>query len=264
MHLLSLPRFARFLGVSLLALGVAATAAAGPYDDGVRRYRTVLIADIGDALAGARKLHERVVAGDVAGAKTAWLAARAGWERSEVFTSGFVPELDRDIDAWPDASKGFHAIEAKLFGANRTDMAEETRTLVDNLDALSTSLRDMALSAQGLLNGIVRLVYEVGESKVDGGESRISGTSLEDMRANVEGVDVAWRTIFASPLAAHDAARDADIQRRIGTLRTIVAAPALRRIDPDHLRRASEELVLALQEAAPALGLKTPSLEESN
>ena len=115
MRFLSPRRFARGLGISLLALGTAATAA-GPYDDGVQRYRTILIVDIGDALAGARKLHERVTAGDAAGAKVAWLAARAGWERSEVFTSGFVPALDRDIDAWPDASRGFHAIEAKLFG----------------------------------------------------------------------------------------------------------------------------------------------------
>jgi iron uptake system EfeUOB component EfeO/EfeM len=263
MHFLSAPRFARFLGVSLLALGTAA-AAAGPYDDGVQRYRTILIADIGDALTGARRLHERVLAGDAAGAKAAWLAARAGWERSEVFTSGFVPELDRDIDAWPDADKGFHAIEAGLFGADRTDMAGETRTLADNLDALSAGLRDMALTPQGLLNGIVRLAYEVGESKVDGGESRVSGTSLADMRANVDGIDVAWRTIFAAALAAHDAARDVDIQRRIGVLRTIVAAPDLLRIDPDDLRRVSEELVIALQNAAPGLGLARPSLEESN
>jgi iron uptake system component EfeO len=181
-----------------------------------------------------------------------------------VFTSGFVPALDRDIDAWPDANKGFHAIEARLFGAGRTDMAAETKTLVDNLDALSTRLRNMALSPQGLLNGIVRLAYEVGESKVDGGESRVSGTSLEDMRANVDGIDVAWRTIFASQLAAHDAARDADIQRRIAVLRAIVAAPDLRRIDPDHLRAVSEALVVALQKTAPGLGLATPSLEESH
>lgn len=263
MHLPSPLRLARILAVPLLALGTAA-AAAGPYDDAVQRYRAILIADIGNALAGARTLHERVVAADAAGAKAAWLAARAGWERSEVFTSGFVPDLDRDIDAWPDAAKGFHAIEAKLFGANRTDMVGETRTLVDNLDALSASLRDMALTPQGLLNGIVRLAYEVGESKVDGGESRVSGTSLDDMRANVDGIDAAWRTIFASTLAAHDAALDADVQRRIGALRTIVAAPELRRIDPDHLRTVSEELVIALQKAAPGLGLKTPSLEEGN
>jgi iron uptake system component EfeO len=258
------PKLRWILGAALLALGTTAATAGGPYDDGVQRYRVILIEDIGKALTGARTLHERVVAGDAAGAKTAWLAARAGWERSEVFTSGFVPDLDRDIDAWPDATKGFHAIEAKLFGAGRTDVVGETKTLVDNLDALSIGLRDMALTPQGLLNGIVRLAYEVGESKVDGGESRVSGTSLDDMRANVDGIDIAYRTIFAAALAAHDAALDADVQRRIATLHTMVAVPELRRIDPDRLRTVSEELVVSLQKAAPGLGLKTPTLEENN
>jgi iron uptake system component EfeO len=258
------PNRSRILGAALIALSTATASAADPFDDGVQRYRAILLADIGKSLTGARTLHERLAAGDAAGAKTAWFAARAGWERSEVFTSGFVPELDRDIDAWPDATKGFHAIEAKLFGANRTDVAAEAKALVDNLDALSISLRDMALTPQGLLNGIVRLAYEVGESKVDGGESRVSGTSLDDMRANVDGIDTAYRTLFAAALAAHDKALDADVQRRIGVLRTMVAVPELRRIDPDRLRTMSEELVVALQKAAPGLGLKTPSLEESH
>ena len=47
-------------------------------------------------------------------------------ERSEVFTSGFVPELDSQIDAWPDATTGFHAIEAKLFGAGVPPMSPVT------------------------------------------------------------------------------------------------------------------------------------------
>src|SRR5262249_27576666 len=163
----------------------------------------------------------------------------------------------------PDATIGFHAIEAKLFGAGRTDVADETQTLVANLEALSAGLRDLALTPQGLLNGIARLAYEVGDSKADGGESRVSGTSLADLRATVEGIDVAWRTLFAAAVAAHDAALDADVQRRIAALRTMVAAPDLARIDADRLRTVSEELVIALQQAAPALGLKTPTLEEN-
>src|SRR5262249_12348705 len=201
---------------------------------------------------------------DVGGAKKAWIEARAGWERSEVFTAGFVPTLDKDIDAWPDATKGFHAIEAKLFGANQTDVAGETKTLILNLEELNAGLRDIALTAQGLLSGIVRLAYEVGDSKADGGESRVSGTSLDDMRSNVDGIDIAYRTIFTAAVAVADPALDADIQQRIGALRTTVAAPDLRSIDPDQLRTLSEELVVTLQKAAPGLGLKTPSLEESN
>src|SRR6266480_4743424 len=180
----------------------AATAA--PLDEAAERYRPYMIEGIGDALAGARALRERAAANDLAGAKKAWISARAGWERSEVFTAGFVPELDAQIDAWPNAETGFHAIEAKLFGANSVEAESETDALVDHLGDLHGKLRDILLTPQGLMDGTVRLAYEVGESKSDGGESRISGTSLDDMRNNVAGIDFAYRTIFASELKSTD------------------------------------------------------------
>ena len=248
----------------LLVAAAAASARVDQFDAAVDRYRAVLIDDIGKSLAGARRLHDCVVASDAAGAKAAWLSARAGWERSEVFTAGFVPALDKDIDAWPDAVKGFHAIEAQLFGANKTDVADQTRALVLNLEQLDRELRDMALAPQGLLNGIVRLAYEVGDSKADGGESRVSGTSLDDMRNNVDGIEIAYLTMFAPTVAAHDARIDAEVKRRIGELKEIVAVPDLRRVDADRLRTLSEELVVTLQNAAPALGLRKPTLEENN
>src|ERR1700748_2844049 len=170
---------------------------AAPLDEAAERYRPYMIEGIGEALAGARELRDRAAANDLAGAKKSWLSARAGWERSEVFTAGFVPELDAQIDSWPNADSGFHAIEAKLFGAGRTDVQGYADALVEHLDALQRKLRDIALTPQGLLDGTARLAYEVGESKADGGESRISGTSLDDMRNNVAGIDFAYRQLFS-------------------------------------------------------------------
>jgi hypothetical protein len=80
----------------------------------------------------------------------------------------------------------------------------------------------MPLTPQGLLVGTARLAYEVGESKADGGESRISGTSLDDMRNNVAGIDFAYRTIFTASLRTVDIklaeAVDARIARNIKNL----------------------------------------------
>ena len=90
--------------------------------EAAEHYRPIMVRDIDQSLAGARLLRARLAAGDVPGAQKAWIDSRVGWERSEVFTSGFVPDLDREIDAWPNAFLGFHAIEAKLFGAKRTDV----------------------------------------------------------------------------------------------------------------------------------------------
>ena len=247
------------------ALGLhiaAATADPAPQLDGaIARYRALLLQDVDRTVAGAEKLRARIVAEDLAGAKQAWLEARVGWERSEVFTTGFVPELDKDIDAWPNGTTGFHAIEAKLFGTGRTDAAEESEALLENLTALRAQVRGVALTPQGLLDGIARLAYEVGESKIDGGESRVSGTSLDDMRNNLAGIDLAWHTIFAAALQARDGALAAEVKQRIDALGAMLAHAELRRLDPDQLRAASEGLVLALQTAAPRLALQRPTLD---
>lgn len=255
--------FTFIAGMAALGAGLAAAgpARAAPLDEGVEQYRSHLVADIDRTLASAQALQARAAAGDAAGAKQAWLDARVGWERSEVFTTPFVPALDRAIDAWPDGATGFHAIEARLFGAGRTDFAKEADDLVRNLSALDAKAHGMPLTPQGLLDGVVRLAYEVGESKVDGGESRVSGTSLDDMRNNVDGIALAWGTIFSAAVAAHDQQLDADVRRGIDGLKTMVAVRDLRRIDPDALRDATEELVLRLQDAAPLLDLRKPTLE---
>jgi iron uptake system component EfeO len=245
------------LGSALLATA----APAAPLDDGAEQYRSLLITDVDRTLASARTLAASAAAGDLAGAKQAWIEARVGWERSEVFTTGFVPELDRNIDAWPNGARGFHAIEAKLFGANRTDFENEVNGLVRNLSELSATVRNAPLTPQGLLDGIARLAYEVGESKVDGGESRVSGTSLNDMRNNVDGIELAWRTIFAPAVLSRDQQADLGVRRSIEELKAMVDVRDLRQIDPDHLRIATEELVLKLQNAAPLLDLQKPTLE---
>jgi iron uptake system EfeUOB component EfeO/EfeM len=249
-------------GLALLVFSFGMRASIGaPLDEAAERYRPYMIEGIGEALAGARVLLERVAASDLVGAKKAWISARAGWERSEVFTAGFVPELDALIDAWPNADSGFHAIEARLYGAGQTDAGKDAAALVEHLHSLNGRLRDIPLTPQGLLDGIVRLAYEVGESKADGGESRISGTSLDDMRNNIAGIDFAYRTIFADALGSADAGLAATVAARIDQLKTVVAASDLPHVDLGRLRRASEELVIALQAASAKLGLQKPTLE---
>jgi iron uptake system component EfeO len=246
----------------LLTLGDGLrVAVAAPLDEAAEKYRPYMIEGIGQALSGARDLRERIAARDLAGARKAWISARAGWERSEVFTAGFVPELDAEIDAWPNAVSGFHAVEAKLFGAGNTDALDDADALVEHLDSLHKKLHGMTLTPQGLLDGTVRLAYEVGESKADGGESRISGTSLDDMRNNVAGIGFAYRTIFGPALGAADTKLAGAVDARIRQLELIVAALDLPHVDIPALRRASEELVVTLQSAAAKLGLQRATLE---
>lgn len=257
----SRPLIAMLVAAVAISSVAAASSHAATLDAGIEGYRSTLIADVDRTLASGQKLRAGAAAGDVAATKQAWIEARIGWERSEVFTGRFVPELDRSIDAWPNGESGFHAIEARLFGAGRTDFGNEADELVRNLTDLSARARNTPLTPQGLLDGVVQLTYEVGESKIDGGESRVSGTSLNDMRNNVDGIDAAWRTVFASAVEASDQQLAGDIQRRVDGLRNMVAVGDLKQVDPDRLTTATEELVVKLQNAAPLLGLTRPALE---
>jgi iron uptake system component EfeO len=247
---------------AIVALAVVPQAGAAPLAAAAESYRRHLIDDIGQALAGARALRERLAAGDLDGARKAWIAARAGWERSEVFTSGFVPDLDQQIDAWPNASHGFHGIEAALFAAGRTDAGAETDALIAHLSDLRAQLDHVDLAPQRLLNGIVRLAFEIGGNKADGGESRLSGTSLNDMRSNADGIALAYRVIFADVVEAGDPKLNAAARAAIERLQAAVKIPDLRRLDADKLRADGEELVALLQMAAPKIGLDKPTLEE--
>jgi iron uptake system component EfeO len=249
---------------AIAATALVANAGAAPLETAAEGYRRYLIEDIGQALAGARTLRERLAANDLDGAKRAWISARGGWERSEVFTSGFVPELDQQIDAWPNASHGFHGIEATLFGASRsTDAGAETDALIAHLADLKAQLDHVELAPQRLLNGIARLAFEIGGNKADGGESRLSGTSLNDMQSNADGIELAHRVIFADAVAAGAPRLGEDARAVIGRLKAAVQVPALRNLDADRLRADSEELVAILQSAAPVIGLDKPTLEEA-
>jgi iron uptake system component EfeO len=230
--------------------------------EAAEHYRPIMVEQIDQSLSGARTLRERIATGDLDGAKTAWIEARIGWERSEVFTSGFVPDLDREIDAWPNAVLGFHAIEAKLFGAKRTDVQQETDALIFHLEDLDVKVHHLQLQPQRLLNGIARLAYEIGESKVNGGESSFSGTSLNDMSNNIAGIELAYQTVFAEALDASDPKLAAAIREKIEHVKVLVGVSDLKSLDPDKLRAGSEELIVLLQSAAPKIGLRAPSLEE--
>ena len=246
----------------IAALALAPNAGAAPLAAAVESYRHHLSDDIGQALAGARSLRERLAADDRDGARRAWIAARAGWERSEVFTSGFVPELDQQIDAWPNASHGFHGIEASLFGASRADAGAETDALVARLAELHAQIAGIELAPQRLLNGIARLAFEVGGNKADGGESRLSGTSLDDMRSNADGIALAWRVIFADAVEAGDPKLAAAVRAAVARLQDDVKVARLRDVEADKLRADTEELVALLETAAPKIGLSKPTLEE--
>jgi hypothetical protein len=81
------------------------------------------------------------------------------------------------------------------------------------------------------------------------------------MRNNVDGIDLAYRTIFASALKSTDPKLADAVDGKLEELRTLLLVHNLPDVDIPKLRRASEELVVALQNASAKLGLRRPTLE---
>ena len=237
-------------------------ARADSLDEASARYKTYATGQIQQSLAGAISLRNNIAVHDLLGAQNAWLSARGGWERSEVFADEFFPKLAAAIDAWPNATTGFHAIEAKIFGAHQVDVAPLADALVDNLKQVDEGLRSTPLSPQGLLNGSVKLAYEVGDNKGNGGESQFSGTSLDDVRYNIVGIKTVYINVFQPTLEQKNAKAATVVEADIEALQKLAKASSIKEIDEAKLRALSEELAVTLRTAAPDLGLEKPRLDD--
>jgi len=244
-----------------LTLGIAPAAAADPLAKGAADYKPFAVERIGNALAGAKAMQAAIKAGDAKAAQAAWIASRAGWETVEPITGEFFAALDEAIDAWPDAKQGYHAIEARLFAGNLADLAAPAEKLAADLAEFDRQLRapGFKFAPQGLLAGATKLAYEVGENKSKGGESPYAGTSLNDMRDNVEGIEAVYKVVFDATLKARDARLAHRIHDKIEDLEKILAAKDIKSLEQPALHKAGEELAVLLQMSAAKLKLKKPT-----
>jgi iron uptake system component EfeO len=247
-----------------VALVAADTEAADTLSAGVKNYKPYAVEQIGAALAGGKSLQAAVKAGDVKAAQEAWVKSRQGWEAAEPITGEFFPKLDEAIDAWPDAKQGYHAIEAALFAGKIDEIKAPVDKLVADLAAFNTRLSSpkFQFEPQGLLNGATKLAYEVGENKSKGGESPYSGTSLNDIQQNVEGIEAVYKLAFAPALDARDPKLAARITDKIEDVEKLVKVPDMKSVDQPALKNAGEELAVLLQSTAAKLKLKKPALGE--
>ena len=239
----------------------AARAPAGSsLDSAAAGFKPYVLEQIARCLSATKIMRERIADQDLAGAQQAWLDARGGWEGSEVITSELFADLDRKIDAWPDAERGFHAIEARLFGAHDVKALPAAEELLINLEDFKRQLRATKLTAQGLLNGTTKLAYEIGENKVAGGESPFSGNSLAEMRDNVASIAAAYNYVFAPATRRKNAALAKTFINDLEQMHALLSVPTLQELDQVRLRILSEDLANDLAMLGLAIGLEKPGL----
>jgi iron uptake system EfeUOB component EfeO/EfeM len=215
-----------------------------------------------DRLAiGTERLAAEVDAGDLAGAKEAWIAARVGWERGETFLGEYFPEADEAIDSWPEADAGFHALEPLLFEAGDLERARPLATaLLGEVGTLQKQVSEHAFDGQGLINGLAGIAFEIGDAKASGGESPFAGTSLSDMQDNLAGIEALYALSFARAVAELEPALHRRIVERLVDLGAALAVPSIDALDQSRVMALSEQLAGDFQDAAQILGLEPPAL----
>jgi iron uptake system component EfeO len=255
---------AALMAFGYFALAAASANAAETLTASAKNYKPFALERIGEALAGGKSLQAAIKAGDVKAAQAAWIKSRHGWEAAEPITGEFFPKLDEAIDAWPDAKQGYHAIEAALFSGKLDEIKAPTDKLVADLATFHARLSapNFQFAPQGLLEGATKLAYEVGENKSKGGESPYSGTSLNDIQQNVEGIEAVYKLVFDPSLQTRDPKLATRIINKIADVQKLVKVTDMKEVDQPALKDAGEELAVLLQSAAAKLKLKKPALGE--
>jgi iron uptake system component EfeO len=252
------------LAFAFVALAAPRADAADPLAKGAADYKPFAVEHIGIALKGAKELQAAVKAGDAKAAQAAWIASRKGWEAIEPITGEFFPKLDEAIDSWPDAKQGYHAVEAAVFAGKLDDVGATVDKLVADLAEFDKQLDapGFTFTPQGLLNGVTKLAYEMGENKSKGGESPYAGTSINDMYENNEGIEAVYKLVFQPTLKARDAKLAKQIIDKIEEVEDQVKGKDLKSVNQPALKKAAEELAVLLQASAAKLKLKKPAVGE--
>lgn len=232
--------------ISVLYLGLGYAEAAPAIDTSA--YREIVELDLGACVAAIDRLTGRLEAGDIVGAKQAWLDARRGWTRSESVTGVFLSYQDEVLDGWPDPPFGLHRLEA----------LDEARHVKATTAPLAWLLKSVSFDPQGLLEGAIDLLGQIGAGNDGGKESRISGNAIYDLRHNVDGIRSLYTAALARPLAVADPALAQAIWDQTATLGRELRHDNFAAVDRAVLKSESERLAALFAEAAGPLGLTAP------
>ena len=171
-----------------------------------------------DQLPLVRALRDAVRSGDLRAARRAYLDARPPYEEIETTAMAFEGS-DRDIDARPyvfDAGendpefRGFHKIEALLFGYGETEAAVPyAEALVASVERLKRELNQRErFSATIQFDGMVALATEVAAKKISSEEETWSDQSLLIFRHN-------WIGVYSQFAPFAEAIRDEAVAGRV-------------------------------------------------
>jgi FTR1 family protein len=255
----------------VMNVGGAAVAETGADDpllkSATQSYRSYVESKSAILVDRTEKFVAAIKAGDVAGAKEQFAAARAPYETIEPVAESFG-NLDPEIDARVnDVEKGtpwtgFHKIEQGLWVKDSTKGLEPIADkLLADVKRLQAKTKGLTYQPEELANGANGLLDEVSASKITGEEDRYSHTDLSDFEANVEGSESAFGLLAPAlrktdaQLATTIAARFDAVNAELATLKEGGKFPSYDTVDAAQRRKLSQ-LVNALAEPLSQVAAK--------
>ena len=171
-------------------------------------YRVYLARRAGELVKATETLSERVAAGDLAGAREAWLDAREPWRRMAPVAGRFA-DLANGMDPLADylagreedpAFTGFHRIEYGLWGKGTTDgLSPAAAQLATDAGALRDRLKTLDVAPADLAGNAAALARRVAD-QATGSQAPYSGADLAEFSADLDGIEKS--ALLVDPLVA--------------------------------------------------------------
>lgn len=189
-------------------------------------YRVYLARRAGELVKATETLSERVAAGDLAGAREAWLAAREPWRRMAP-VAGRVADLANGMDPLADylaertedpGFTGFHRVEYGLWSQGSTDgLAPFAERLAADAASLRDRLRTLEVAPADLAGNAAALASRVAD-QATASQAPYSGADLAEFSADLDGISKS--ALLVDPLVAEaDPAASAALHQSLDTAR---------------------------------------------
>lgn len=160
-------------------------------------YRVYLALQSGQAVKAAQQLQAAIAAGDVQGARQAWLAARLPYRRIEPLAYRFS-DLENSIDPRAaylagrendPAFTGYHRIEYGLFDQNSTQgLGPVADQLVADLQTLKARLSQASLDPALLMALPADMAVQLAQSHIPAGDNLYAQSDLAEFEASLAGI----------------------------------------------------------------------------
>lgn len=169
-------------------------------------YRVYLNRRASELIDATETLAEQITAGDVKGAKAAWLAARQPWRQMAPVTAR-IGDLANSMDPLADYLEkreqdpdftGFHRIEHGLWQASATEgLAPVATKLAADAVALKDRLKGLGLEPADLASNAAALAGRVAD-QATGSQTPYSHADLAEFAADLDGI--AKSALLVDPL----------------------------------------------------------------